>query len=69
MHGPTRSPSQDSAMFLFTKVYDELSLRIQQSLRRCNNRSALKRLRSARASGAARLTSEIRKRVSGVRRV
>ena len=27
-------------MALFTKVYGELSLRIQQSLRRCNNRGA-----------------------------
>ena len=27
-------------MVLFTKVYGELSLRIQQSLRRCNNRGA-----------------------------
>jgi len=27
-------------MALFTKIYDELSLRIQQSLRRCNNRGA-----------------------------
>ena len=29
-------------MVLFTKVYGELSLRIQQSLRRCNNRGAFK---------------------------
>ena len=27
-------------MVLFTKVYGELSLRIQQSLPRCNNRGA-----------------------------
>ena len=27
-------------MALFTKIYGELSLRIQQSLRRCNNRGA-----------------------------
>ena len=27
-------------MVLFTKVYGELSLKIQQSLPRCNNRSA-----------------------------
>jgi hypothetical protein len=27
-------------MVLFTKVYGELSSRIQQSLRRCNNRGA-----------------------------
>jgi hypothetical protein len=31
---------QDSAMFLLTKVCGELSLRIQQSLPRCNNRGA-----------------------------
>ena len=31
---------QDRAKVLFTKVYGELSLRIQQSLRRCNNRNA-----------------------------
>jgi hypothetical protein len=29
-------------MVLFTKAYGEPSLRIQQSLRRCNNRGALK---------------------------
>ena len=28
MHGPTRGPSQDSAMVLFTKVYRELNSRI-----------------------------------------
>jgi len=27
-------------MALFTKIYGDLSLRIQQSLRRCNNRPA-----------------------------
>ena len=31
-------------MVLFTKIYGELSLRIQQSLSRCNNRGALKRM-------------------------
>jgi hypothetical protein len=35
---------QDSAMVLFTKVYGELSLRIQQSLPRCNNRGEFKRM-------------------------
>jgi len=30
---------QDREMELFTKVYGELSLRIQQSLRRCNDHS------------------------------
>jgi hypothetical protein len=35
---------QDSAKVLFTKVYGELSLRIQQSLRRCNNRGEFKRM-------------------------
>jgi hypothetical protein len=35
---------QDGAMVLFTKIYGELSLRIQQSLRRCNNRSEFKRM-------------------------
>jgi hypothetical protein len=31
-------------MVLRTKVYVELSLRIQQSLRRCNNRGEFKRM-------------------------
>jgi hypothetical protein len=35
---------QDRAMVLFTKVYGELSLRIQQSLRRCNNRGEFTRM-------------------------
>jgi hypothetical protein len=37
-------------MVLFTKVYGELSLRIQQSLSRCNNSGAFLARRSARAS-------------------
>ena len=42
---------QDRAMVLFTKVYGELSLRIQQSLPRCNNRRRISSAcRSARAS-------------------
>ena len=31
-------------MALFTKVYGELSLRIQQSLPRCNNQAHFKRM-------------------------
>jgi hypothetical protein len=41
---------QDKAMVLFTKVYSELSLRIQQSLRRCNNRGAFQAHAGDRAS-------------------
>ena len=37
-------------MVLFTKVYGELSLRIQQSLPRCNNRGAFQAHAGARAS-------------------
>jgi len=48
-------------MFLFTKVYDELSLRIQQSLRRCNNRNAFQAHAGSSAhQEAARLASEMR---------
>ena len=37
-------------MVLFSKVYRELSLRIQQSLRRCNNRGAFQAHAGVRAS-------------------
>jgi len=37
-------------MVLLTKVYGELSLRIQQSLQRCNNRGAF---RAAEAGGGS----------------
>ena len=48
-------------MVLFTKVYGELSLRIQQSLPRCNNRGAF---RAAEAGGCSQslllhLTSQL----------
>ena len=37
-------------MVLFTKVYGELSLRIQQSLPRCNNRGDFKHMQEPRLS-------------------
>ena len=47
-------------MVLFTKVYGELSLRIQQSLRRCNNRGAFQAHAGApERQEAARLASEM----------
>jgi hypothetical protein len=49
-------------MVLFTKVYGELSLRTQQSLRRCNNRGAFQAHAGApERHEAARLASEMRK--------
>jgi hypothetical protein len=49
-------------MASFTKVYGELSLRIQQSLPRCNNRGAFQgAYRSAEHQEAARLAGEMRK--------
>jgi hypothetical protein len=50
-------------MALFTKVYGELSLRTQQSLRRCNNRSAFQAPAGAlERQEAARLASEMKQR-------
>ena len=43
-------------MVLFTKVYGELSLRIQQSLRRCNNRGAFQ----AHAGAPERQVAQLR---------
>jgi hypothetical protein len=50
-------------MALFTKIYGELSLRIQQSLRRCNNRGAFQAHAGAppECQEAARLASEMRR--------
>ena len=49
-------------MVLFTKVYGELSLRIQQSLPRCNNRGAFQAHAGApERQEAAGLAGEMRK--------
>ena len=47
-------------MALFTKIFYELSLRIQQSLRRCNDPGAFQaRARAPERQEAARLRKEV----------